>query len=81
MQFRLQWNEPGFKIETMHFEYTSWPLAQVMEAEISPTTVDAGSETDFVWHCGFSSWRRFKRADVGRNFRQCGADGSGNYRH
>ena len=48
IQFRLQWNEPGFKIETMHFEYTSWPLAQVMEAEISPTTVDAGSETDFV---------------------------------
>ena len=48
IQFRLQWNEPGFKIENMHFEYTNWPLAQVMEAEISPTTVDAGSETDFV---------------------------------
>jgi hypothetical protein len=48
IQFRLQWNEPGFKIETMHFEYTSWPLAQVLEAEISPTIVDAGSETDFT---------------------------------
>ncbi len=48
MQFRVRWNEPGIKIETMVFEHTNWPLAQVMRAEISPTIVDAGRETEFV---------------------------------
>ncbi|MFT5086591.1 MAG: hypothetical protein ACI906_003080 [Candidatus Latescibacterota bacterium] len=48
IQFRVLWNEPGVKIETMEFEYTSLPLAQVMEAEISPVIADAGQETEFV---------------------------------
>lgn len=48
LQFRVLWNEPGVKIETMEFEYTSLPLAQVMEAEINPVSADAGQETEFV---------------------------------
>ena len=48
MQFRVAWTDPGVKIETMSFEHTNWPVAEVLAAEINPTEVDAGSETEFV---------------------------------
>jgi len=48
MQFRVAWTDPGVKIETMTFEHTNWPIAEVLEAEINPVEADAGSETHFV---------------------------------
>jgi hypothetical protein len=48
IQFRVAWNDPGIKIETMAFEHTNWPLAEVLEAEINPAEAPAGSETEFV---------------------------------
>lgn len=48
VQFRIEWTDPGVNIETMSFEHTNWPLAQVLAAEINPTEADAGRETEFV---------------------------------
>ncbi len=48
LQFRIEWTEPGIKIETMSFEYTNWPLAERLEAEINPSETEAGRETEFV---------------------------------
>ena len=48
IQFRVQMGEPGIKLEQFVFEYTSWPLAQVIEAEVDPVQAVAGEETEFV---------------------------------
>ena len=48
LQFRLMWNKPGMKIETIEFDYTSWPLAQNIKAEIDPQVSSPGEETEFV---------------------------------
>jgi len=48
MQFRIAWTDPGIKIETLTFEHTNWPVAEVLKAEINPVEVDAGRETNFV---------------------------------
>ena len=48
IQFRVLWNEPGMKIETIEFDYTSWPLAQNIKAEIDPQVSNPGEETEFV---------------------------------
>jgi hypothetical protein len=48
IQFLIQWNEPGVRLEQLSFEYTSWPLAQLLEAEIQPVEVAAGEEVLFA---------------------------------
>ena len=48
IQFRVRLLEPGTQIEQLTFEFTSRPLAQVIEAEIDPVEVETGEETDFV---------------------------------
>jgi len=48
LQFRVRLLEAGAKLERLVFEYSTPPLAGQVEAEISPTVVDAGRETPFT---------------------------------
>jgi len=48
IQFRVLMTEPGTAIGNLFFEYVEQPLADLLEAEISPLVVDAGVETEFT---------------------------------
>ena len=48
IQFRVLMTEPGTAIGNLFFEYVEQPLADLLEAEISPLLVDAGVETEFT---------------------------------
>ena len=72
MQFRLEMLEPGAVVRQLVFEYTDRPLAQVLEAEISPAIVEAAEETNFVLSLGI---QRLSDADLTESgFRQIQID-------
>lgn len=50
IQFRVRLLAPGTRIEQISFEFTSRPLAQVLEAEVVPSVASPGAETPFVLH-------------------------------
>jgi hypothetical protein len=52
LQFRLEILEPGTVVRELIFEHTDRPLAQVLEAEISPAMATAAVETPFVLSLG-----------------------------
>ena len=60
-QFRVEIIEPGTALRSLFFEYTDRPLAQVLNAEITPSVAAAAEETDFVLSLGI---RRVSDADL-----------------
>jgi hypothetical protein len=52
IQFQMEILQPGVRLEQLVFEHTNRPLAQVLEAEVSPLEVEAGAETDFTLTLG-----------------------------
>ena len=48
LQFRVRLSEPGTTLRRLIFEYSSPPLASDLAAEINPTLVKAGEETEFT---------------------------------
>jgi len=66
LQFRVRLLEAGARLERLVFEYSTPPLAGRVQAEISPTVVDAGRETPFVLSL---QMRRLERgSDTGFRF-------------
>ena len=48
IQFRLQISGPGTVIRRLAIEYLNPPIADGLDAEITPVVVEAGQQTDFV---------------------------------
>jgi len=48
IQFRLLVNAPGIVIKRFVIEYLNPPIADALQAEITPLTVDAGQQTTFT---------------------------------
>lgn len=48
IQFRLFLREPGTVIKRLIIEYINPPIAELLEAEITPLEVDAGRDTSFI---------------------------------
>ena len=48
IQFRLLLNEPGIVLKRLVIEYLNPPIAELLQAEITPLRVDAGRDTTFT---------------------------------
>ena len=66
LQFRVRLLEAGARLERLVFDYSTPPLAGQVQAEISPTVVDAGRETPFV--LSLQMRRLEKGSDTGFRF-------------